>query len=115
MVNDSFGHDFGDEVLIKVSNYIENGIRKTDFCSRYGGEEFLVIFKHCDLRGAIESMDRIIKNVENLKMEKRNLKVTLSAGVYERKDEDVLALIKKADDLLYIAKQKGKNRVEFNG
>jgi diguanylate cyclase (GGDEF)-like protein len=115
MVNDSFGHDFGDEVLIKVSNYIENGIRKTDFCSRYGGEEFLVIFKHCDLKGAIESMDRIIKNVENLKMEKRNLKVTLSAGIYERKDEDVLALIKKADDLLYIAKQKGKNRLEFNG
>ncbi|MCL4378572.1 MAG: diguanylate cyclase [Actinobacteria bacterium] len=113
-VNDSFGHDFGDEVLIKVSNYIENGIRKTDLAGRYGGEEFLIIFNHSNLKSAIESIKRIIKNMENLKMEKNNFKITLSAGVCERKDEDVLEFIKKADDLLYIAKQKGKNRLEFD-
>jgi two-component system, cell cycle response regulator len=113
-VNDSFGHDFGDEALVKVSNYIENGIRKTDLVGRYGGEEFLIIFNYCNLESAVDSMERIIENMENLKMEKSDLKITLSAGVCERKDEDVLALIKKADDLLYIAKHKGKNRLEFN-
>lgn len=114
MVNDNFGHEFGDEVLVKVANYIENGIRKTDLCGRYGGEEFLIIFNHCNLKNAIDSMSRIIKNVENIKWEKPKLRITLSAGVCERKDENVLALVKKADDLLYIAKDKGKNRLEFN-
>lgn len=113
-VNDKFGHIIGDEVLVKISNYIENGIRKTDFLGRYGGEEFLVIFNHSNLKGAIESMERIIKNIENLKWDNKNLRVTISAGICERKDEDVLALIQKADTLLYIAKQKGKNRVEYS-
>jgi two-component system, cell cycle response regulator len=113
-VNDNFGHDFGDEVLIKVSNYIENGIRKTDMVGRYGGEEFLIIFNYSNLKSAAESMERIIKNMGNLKWEKNNPKITLSAGVCERKDEDVLTLIKKADDLLYLAKHNGKNRFEFN-
>jgi len=113
-VNDSYGHDFGDEVLIKISSSIENGIRKTDLLGRYGGEEFLVIFNFSNLKGAVESMDRIIKNVENIKWGKENFKVTISAGVCERKDEDVLKLIKKSDTLLYIAKEKGRNRLEFD-
>jgi two-component system, cell cycle response regulator len=113
-VNDSYGHDFGDEVLIRISNSIENDIRKTDLLGRYGGEEFLIIFNFSNLEGAIESMARIIKNVENIKWEKENFKVTISAGICERKDEDVLTLVKKSDTLLYIAKENGRNRLEFN-
>ena len=111
--NDEYGHIFGDEVLIKISNSIESCLRKTDMVGRYGGEEFLVLFAHTNLKGAAESVERIIKSVENLKWEKENFKVTISAGVYEKKDEDATTLIKKADDLLYAAKKKGKNRVEF--
>lgn len=112
-VNDEHGHLFGDEVLVRIANAIEGGLRKTDMAGRYGGEEFLVLFAHTDLNGAVESVERIIKSVENLKWEKENFKITLSAGVCEKKDEDMLALIKKADDLLYTAKKKGKNRAEF--
>ncbi len=111
--NDEHGHLFGDEVLVRIANAIEGGLRKTDMAGRYGGEEFLVLFAHTDLNGAVESVERIIKSVENLKWEKENFKITLSAGVCEKKDEDMLALIKKADDLLYTAKKKGKNRAEF--
>ena len=111
--NDEYGHLFGDEVLVKISNSIEGCIRKTDMVGRYGGEEFLVLFAHINLKGAVESAQRIIKSVENLKWEKKNFKITISAGVCEKKDEDTTTLIKKADDLLYAAKKKGKNRVEF--
>ena len=111
--NDEYGHLFGDEVLVKISNSIEGCIRKTDMVGRYGGEEFLVLFAHINLKGAVESVERIIKSVENLKWEKKNFKITISAGVCEKKDEDITTLIKKADDLLYAAKKKGKNRAEF--
>jgi len=111
--NDEYGHIFGDEVLVKISNSIESCLRKTDMVGRYGGEEFLVLFAHINLKGAVESVERIIKSVENLKWEKKNFKITISAGVCEKKDEDTTTLIKKADDLLYAAKKKGKNRAEF--
>ncbi|MFH0875095.1 MAG: diguanylate cyclase [archaeon] len=111
--NDEYGHLFGDEVLVKISNSIESCLRKTDMVGRYGGEEFLVLFAHTNLKGAAESAERIIRNIENLKWEKENFKITVSAGVCEKKDEDTTTLIKKADDLLYAAKQKGKNRMEY--
>ena len=111
--NDENGHLFGDEVLIKISNSIEGSLRKTDMVGRYGGEEFLVLFAHTGLKGASESVERIIKNVENLKWDKENFKITISAGVCEKLDEDISMLIKKADDLLYTAKKKGKNRAEY--
>jgi diguanylate cyclase (GGDEF)-like protein len=111
--NDEYGHIFGDEVLVKISNSIENCLRKTDMVGRYGGEEFLILFSHTKLKGAVESVDRIVKNIENLKWEKENFRITISAGVCEKKDEDTTLLIKKADELLYSAKKKGKNRVEF--
>ena len=73
----------------------------------------MVLFAHTNLKGAVESVERIIKSVENLKWGKNNFAVTVSAGVCEKKDEDTTTLIKKADDLLYAAKKKGKNRVEY--
>lgn len=112
-INDEYGHLFGDEVLVRIANSIESCLRKTDMVGRYGGEEFLVLFAHTNLEGAVESVERIIRNIENLKCENKNLIVTISAGVSEKKNEDMLALIKKADDLLYAAKQKGKNRAEY--
>lgn len=112
-INDERGHLFGDEVLVRIANSIESCLRKTDMVGRYGGEEFLVLFTHTGLKGAVESTERIIRNIENLKWENDNLKITVSAGVCEKKDEDISKLIKKADDLLYAAKKKGKNRAEY--
>jgi diguanylate cyclase (GGDEF)-like protein len=112
-INDEHGHLIGDEVLAGIANSIENCLRKTDIVGRYGGEEFLVLYAHTNLKGAVESAERIIRNIENLKWGKKNLIVTISAGVCEKKGEDIVALIKKADDLLYAAKKNGKNRAEF--
>ncbi|MCJ7616480.1 MAG: diguanylate cyclase [Desulfobacterales bacterium] len=112
-VNDEHGHIFGDEVIVKISSSIEGCLRKTDIVGRYGGEEFIILFAHTNLKGAVECVERIIKSVEKLKLDNTGTEVTISAGVCENKDEDVSAFVKKADDLLYTAKKKGKNRVEF--
>jgi diguanylate cyclase (GGDEF)-like protein len=112
-INDFYGHPFGDGVLTKIASMIEDCLRKTDIAGRYGGDEFMIIFVHTNLEGAAESVKRIVNNAEKLKWDDKTLKITLSAGVCQREDEDIPELIKKADTLLYAAKKKGKNRVEF--
>lgn len=112
-INDDLGHLFGDEVLVRIASSIESDLRKTDLVGRYGGEEFLVLFAHTNLKGAVESVERIIRNVEKLKWENNNIGITISAGICEKKDEDILALLKEVDHLLYSAKKNGKNRAEY--
>ena len=112
-INDIYGHLFGDEVLVKIANMIESSLRKTDISGRYGGEEFMVIFVQTNLQGAAESAKRIVSGAEKLKWDDTDLKITLSAGVCQRNEEDLTKLISKADELLYTAKKKGKNRVEY--
>lgn len=111
-VNDAHGHLFGDFVLIRISTIIEESIRKTDIAGRYGGEEYLIIFTNTDKKSAFNTMERIRKSVENEKWDKKDLKVTISGGLSELKDEDHSKLIKKADEMLYRAKENGRNRNE---
>lgn len=109
--NDSFGHDTGDEALIKVVNITQQSIRKSDIVTRWGGEEFIIIVPELHLSNAIELAERIRKNIEeNLTL--RNRKITCSFGVsaYHR-SESIEDCIKRADNALYEAKEYGKNRV----
>ncbi len=111
-VNDSHGHAFGDHVLIKISSIMEDTIRKTDMVGRYGGEEFLVIFTNTDSKNALKTTERIRESVEKQKWDKPKLKVTISGGVGQAKDEDASEIIIKVDNLLYKAKENGRNRIE---
>ena len=111
-VNDNHGHAFGDHVLIKISSIIEDTIRKTDMVGRYGGEEFLVIYTNTDSENALKTTERIRESVEKQKWDKPKLKVTISGGASQVKDEDASEMIIKVDDLLYKAKENGRNRVE---
>ena len=110
--NDTYGHPFGDEVLIKLVSTFEEKIRKTDAVGRYGGEEFLIVLNHTDISGAAEVVERIRSSVENLKWNHKDVKITISVGVYQRNNEDTSLLISKADQLLLKAKKNGKNRIE---
>jgi len=112
-VNDNYGHLFGDFVLVRISTIIEESIRKTDIAGRYGGEEYLIIFTNTDKKSALNTLERIRKSIEKEKWDKRDLVVTISGGLSELKDEDYSKLIKKADDLLYKAKENGRNRNEI--
>ncbi len=111
-INDTYGHQVGDEVLVKVSASIKELLRQVDLTGRYGGEEFLVIIPHTDKDGSIVIAERIRETVEALKFDNSQIKISISGGVCTYKDEDASDLIMKADNLLYKAKQKGRNRIE---
>lgn len=109
-VNDTYGHQVGDEVLIQVANIIKRHIRKTDIGSRWGGEELAIYLPNTPLNFGVTIADRLVNAVA----EYSNPHVTISCGVsYWARDcsDTFQGLFKKADTALYIAKETGKNKV----
>jgi len=111
-VNDRYGHEAGDKVLIEVANMIKNTIRRSDIAARWGGEEFLVILPKTNEKEAYLVAEKIRKNILDLMIthEIHQIKVSLSAGVADNKHtSSVEGLIKLADNYMYEAKSKGRN------
>lgn len=111
-INDKYGHQIGDEVLVAISDIIKKNIRSTDVIGRYGGEEFLVILPRTDVARASIIAERIRKSVEEFRMIDDNFKITVSIGLTQYEGNDASTIIKKADKLLYRGKENGRNRVE---
>lgn len=113
MVNDTYGHDIGDGVIISLSNTIKESIRSTDKFIRFGGEEFLIMLPNSDLNTATEVAEKIRLNIQNSLHSSKKLAITSSFGVVVHKEEDSFdSLIKQADLLLYEAKESGRNIVK---
>jgi len=108
-INDSYGHQVGDEVLLEVSKTLKQTVRNTDAVGRYGGEEFLVIFHEAGLKLAAVIAERIRKNVENITIGSNTFKVTISGGLIEYAGESAKELLEMADELLYKSKRGGRN------
>ena len=115
-VNDQYGHLTGDEVLENVAALMQQNVRNTDSVGRYGGEEFIVVLPKTDLSLAGIMAERLRIAIEAAEMrdsEGNTFGITVSQGVSSYKPgEDELAVISRADDALYRAKQNGRNRVE---
>lgn len=116
-VNDRYGHLTGDEVLEEIATLIRRNIRDTDIVGRYGGEEFIIILPKTTLSSAWVVAERIRSIIEKaeLKDSAGNVfAITVSQGLagWER-DEDAASLISRADEALYKAKEKGRNRVQI--
>jgi diguanylate cyclase (GGDEF)-like protein len=112
-VNDTYGHLAGDDVLKTIAVLVRKEMRKIDHFIRWGGEEFMIIAPETDLQRAEALTERIRKVVVSYRFDKVG-RVTASFGVAEfRKDDSVDSFIKRADDALYIAKSKGRDRVEI--
>ncbi|WP_234117293.1 sensor domain-containing diguanylate cyclase [Clostridium hydrogenum] len=109
-INDNYGHLIGDDVLVVVSNIIKKNIRKTDYAGRYGGEEFIIIMPNTDEQVAKEIAEKIRINIDTYTWE-NGMKVTISGGIYENKVSMNSECIKNADNLLYEAKENGRNRI----
>lgn len=115
--NDSYGHQIGDVILVKVAETIKNSIRKNDFPSRYGGDEFFIILPETKIKGAIVLAERIRSKVAELSSGiKQNdgspiSPISISAGVgeFKTKYNDYKEFIQVVDELLYKAKKLGKN------
>jgi diguanylate cyclase (GGDEF)-like protein len=110
-INDKYGHQKGDEVLITVSRLVESSLRDTDALFRFGGEEFMVILPETDLNEAYEIADRMRLLVEENDFGLQ-IKTTISIGVVAFKDGDTVdSIISKVDTLLYHSKDEGRNSI----
>ncbi|WP_457105958.1 diguanylate cyclase [Methylobacterium sp. P5_C11] len=114
-VNDLYGHAAGDEVIRQVGRIISDAIRTTDKVARFGGEEFVVLLRETDLKGAAVFADRIRQTVATTVFEPEGpcLRATISIGMAEAEftDVDVDHTIERADRALYAAKSGGRNCV----
>ena len=114
MVNDTHGHDVGDEVLREVAGCLKNFTRYHDIAARLGGEEFAVVAPNMDMEGLSKFAERIRRAVSDLVIQSGNvrLKVTTSIGVavWDGKEE-ADGFYRRADRMLYQAKRLGRNRV----
>ncbi len=115
-VNDVYGHQAGDEVLIGVANIIKNSCRTTDLPCRYGGEELCVIFPQTDLEHAAMVSERIRAAIEKLRINSHglNIRVTISGGIASlkvHKPASKIEFIKMTDTALYHAKENGRNKI----
>ena len=116
-VNDEYGHQCGDYILKSVCSRVASIIRNVDMFARYGGEEFCCILPETELEGAMQVAERFRQAIEEQenKFNDLNVKVTISLGVAELREEisSPEMMMKKADDALYRAKNEGRNRVVF--
>ncbi len=121
LVNDTYGHLTGDQVLIEFVNTIKKSFRnKIDWIARYGGEEFIVVLPETNIEGAKVLAERLRIKIFNQRIKTNNLeiKITASFGVagfscHTQKEEITDSkLIAKADQLLYQAKEEGRNRIK---
>ena len=109
-VNDTYGHQIGDEVIVQVANIIQANIRGTDIGARWGGEELAIYLPRVSLETGVQIAKRLVAKVS----ESSNPRVTISCGVSHWKKEEndnYKAVFKRADKALYTAKKTGKNKV----
>ncbi len=115
-INDTYGHDIGDEVLKKFSELLHEHVREVDVLGRYGGEEFVVLLPNTSISDAQIFVSRIINSTQNIIMYtgKGTLKFTISAGVTQLQDDDenLSEILKRADSALYKAKESGRNQFQ---
>jgi two-component system cell cycle response regulator len=115
-INDSYGHDAGDDVLREFSDRLRRGVRGIDLVVRYGGEEFILVMPETDANFAATVAERLRSDVEKIAFETRSgfsFPVTVSIGLAEWRGlgDNAEALIRRADQALYAAKRAGRNRV----
>ena len=109
-VNDTHGHATGDVVLKSIGQVLKEQCRTEDFVARFGGEEFVMVFSHCDIDFAVTKAEKLREVVEAA--QPANLTITASLGVAAMdENDDFNSLFEKADRAVYEAKESGRNKV----
>ncbi|WP_155845260.1 sensor domain-containing diguanylate cyclase [Chitinilyticum aquatile] len=118
-INDRWGHDGGDQVLIRTAEVLRAALRECDLPARFGGEEFIVVLPQTPLAGAMQVAERIRADIEALVVyyDGDEIRFTVSIGVTEvaAAEKNVEAALNRADEALYQAKQAGRNCVLVHG
>lgn len=116
-VNDTLGHDAGDELLINLSSIMQSELRKYDILARIGGDEFVVIIEnyhnHLELTHIIERVLEKIAQDHIVRQQPINVSASIGVSMYPKDGEDAQTLMKNADIAMYEAKKEGKNQLHF--
>jgi diguanylate cyclase (GGDEF)-like protein/PAS domain S-box-containing protein len=115
-INDTYGHETGDEYLMELADFFRLKIRGSDFVFRYGGEEFILILPESSVEATYKYAELLRKEIKNMKVHFRGQllpSITLSFGIAAYPDHglDTIELIRVADKALYTAKEEGRDRV----
>lgn len=113
-INEKYGHQLGDKVLIKMAEICRNSIREDDIVARYGGEEFIIFLNNTNSHIAARVAERLRQSIEEdfIKNEDEIIKFTVSIGVVSsEKTASIEILMRQVDDAMYQAKRAGRNRV----
>ncbi len=116
-VNDRYGHDIGDRLLIAIANTLYRNLRSEDTVGRWGGEEFVAVLHGVDRDGLMNAAEKLCALVanSNLTIDRGEVRVTLSIGAtLLRSGDDIEALIQRVDQNMYRSKQAGRNRASFD-
>ena len=113
-INDKYGHQAGDEVLIKISEVVMKTLGRKKFLGRYGGEEFIIVLPKTNKDEALYIAQEVRRNIENERTIGEDVQITVSMGIssYPEHGRDIHSLIDNADKALYSAKKKGRNRCQ---
>ncbi|OHX14946.1 diguanylate cyclase response regulator [Chromobacterium sphagni] len=117
-INDTYGHQAGDQVLLNLARFLKERLRRTDLVGRYGGEEFAIVLGGMPIMRAHQIMDSLRQDFSQLEQqaENRSFRQTFSVGISSLQTaEDSISLVQQADEMLYRAKEEGRNRVESRG
>ncbi|ADG93043.1 diguanylate cyclase [Arcobacter nitrofigilis DSM 7299] len=110
-INDNYGHEAGDEVLLKLVELMQNKIRENDFIVRLGGDEFLVLLPNSNIKGAKIVAEKLLKSICEAKNNYKRFTVSIGSAEFNLEDKDINCLIRRADEELYKAKKAGKNQL----
>lgn len=113
-INDTYGHNIGDKVLVSISLILKKYFRNVDIICRWGGEEFVVLVPTASVENSVKIAEKIRQGIEDEKI-LDGKKITASFGVTSvEKDDKLENVIKRADEALYEAKKNGRNSVKIN-
>lgn len=113
-INDEFGHNIGDKILISLSKIVSQNIRKSDIIGRWGGEEFIIILPYTDVNGALKTTEHLKELINNYNFGIGRA-VTSSFGITQYKNKDTKKeLVERADEAMYFVKNNGRNGIKIN-
>jgi diguanylate cyclase (GGDEF)-like protein len=115
-INDSYGHDVGDQVICGFAHVLRSHGRQSNSCGRFGGEEFLIVLSHADVGGVEIALQRFLRRfaAQEFVAESEVCRCTASFGfTCTSAGEDFRSAVARADRALYRAKTSGRNRIEF--
>jgi len=117
-INDTYGHNVGDEILKRVADYLKKNLRKEDTICRFGGDEFVILIEELDnfefLNNILKKINAITNTPCIIEGHTINIGMSIGASIFPDDGIDAKELINSADNAMYKAKKQGKNRIEFS-